>query len=73
MQTFPLIRMPQPGAFQMGGIVGVADLAGCTGVCFNSDPFAFGPVCWNLKNAEQIPFMPLRGQQGLFKVNYEVK
>jgi hypothetical protein len=54
-----------------GGVVGVALLSGIT----NHDetplesPWAFGPYCWHLSAPRQVPFSPLRGQQGLFEVN----
>lgn len=63
---FPSIALPHTGDFQRGGIVGQAVLLDV--VAFSLSPWFFGPFGWVLSGARPRPFVPLRGQLGLFTV-----
>lgn len=57
---------PYQLSFQLGGIVGVADITDCVQ---NSDsPWFCGPFGFVLARARPLPFKPLRGALGLFDV-----
>jgi ASCH domain len=53
---------------QCGGIVGRAELVAC--VRHSDSPWFVGRYGFVLENATPLPFLPLRGQLGLFEVRY---
>lgn len=55
-----------PTEFQCGGIVGVATIADC--VTESDSPWFFGKYGFVLTDAKPLPFQPLRGALGFFKV-----
>lgn len=64
---------PLRSALEFGAAIGVVDLvdvkrkAECGG-----DPFAFGPVCFELANPRRLPRpVPMRGQLSLWNVDVE--
>lgn len=54
------------GYFDMGGIVGIANLTDC--VPQSSSPWFVGPYGFVMENAQQLPFLPYRGALGFFEV-----
>lgn len=56
--------------FEFGGIVGIVTIAGCVGR--SSSPWFVGEYGFVLKDARPLPFVPLRGQLGLFDVPSEI-
>lgn len=68
-EGFILAKCPHlPGRDQLprGGIVGVAELVGC--VTRSDSEWFFGPIGFILRNARPLPFVPCRGQLGIFEV-----
>jgi hypothetical protein len=58
------------GDAQRGGIVGVVEITGC---CVDSEsPWFVGEYGFMLANARPIPFIPMRGQLGLFNLPDDV-
>lgn len=53
-----------------GGIVGIVDLVDI--VTKSRDPWFGGPYGWRLENQRELPFVPWKGQQGLFEIPDEV-
>lgn len=54
----------RPAAFDLGGLVGEAEIVGCvTGM---SSRWFFGPYGFVIRNARPLPFRPCRGQLGFF-------
>ena len=53
-----------PEVLEQGGIVGMVQLVDC--VTSSRSKWFEGPVGWVLKNPKKLPFMPLKGQLGLF-------
>jgi hypothetical protein len=53
-----------PEELEQGGIVGMVELVEC--VTSSRSKWFEGPVGWVLKNPKKLPFMPLKGQLGLF-------
>lgn len=53
-----------PERFQMGGIVGLAQLEDC--VTSSPSKWFEEPIGWVLSNPKKLPFIPLKGQLGLF-------
>jgi hypothetical protein len=53
-----------PEGFDFGGIVGVAQLEDC--VTTSRSRWFIGPVGWVLSNPRRLPFIPMKGQLGLF-------
>jgi hypothetical protein len=53
-----------PDTFQTGGIVGMAQLDDC--VKKSPSKWFEGPIGWQLSKRKKLPFMPLKGQLGLF-------
>lgn len=63
-----LFELPPKEEIQTGGIVGAVDIVDCIE---NSDsPWFFGKFGFVLKNAEAVPFLPLKGKLGFFEVNF---
>jgi hypothetical protein len=59
--------IPEPEAFQMGGIIGKVNLKKMVR-SKDYSPWMFGPRGWVLEKPEPMKFIPHRGQQGLFNV-----
>jgi hypothetical protein len=55
--------------FQLGGIIGQARLVDC--VRQHPSPWFFGKYGFVLDKVKPLPFLPLRGQLGFFKVSPE--
>jgi hypothetical protein len=53
-----------PDDLPLGGIVGITCLVDC--VACSDSPWFSGPVGWKLADSRPLPFIPLRGQLGLF-------
>ena len=53
-----------PEEFETGGIVGMVRLEDC--VTKSSSKWFEGPVGWVLSKPKRLPFIPLKGQLGLF-------
>lgn len=63
-QTFP--EIPLPTQWDLGGIVGKANLTDCvTGM---DSKWFFGDYGFVFENAEELPFKPCKGQLGFFEV-----
>lgn len=61
------IKMPQPDEFERGGIVGMMDVVDC--VDYSASPwYNRGCYGWIVRTAMPLPFRPLKGKLGLFKV-----
>jgi hypothetical protein len=58
--------MPHPGEYEMGGIIGHVTLS--TVVTSSASPWFSGKYGFVLVGAAPAPFIPLRGQLGLFDV-----
>lgn len=54
----------------VGGIVGVAEVVDC--VSGHGSPWFVGPYGFVIRNARLLPFMPMKGQLGFFKAEYDV-
>lgn len=62
--------MPSPVHFKTGGIIGKANLVR---MCKKHDsPWFFGSWGWVFEDPEEMKFMPIKGQLGIFTVNYDV-
>ena len=61
------LALPDPGEFERGGIVGLAELVDC--VTQHDSPWFWGPYGFVLRKARPLPFQPLRGMLGLFPVS----
>ena len=53
-----------PDEFETGGVIGMVHLERC--VTSSRSKWFHGPIGWVLSNARTIPFIPLKGQLGLF-------
>lgn len=63
--VFPDIPLPNIGDFEMGGIVGRAELVDC--VRDHVSPWFSGTYGFVFRNAEPLPLMPCRGMLGFFR------
>lgn len=61
------LALPEPWEFELGGIVGIAEITDC--VMKHDSPWFFGQYGFVLENARQIQFVPLRGKLRFFDVN----
>jgi hypothetical protein len=61
------IAMPSPAQFELGGIVGLAELVDC--VTRHDSPWFTGPYGFVLQNARPLPFVAVRGRLRFFKVH----
>jgi hypothetical protein len=52
--------------FPTGGILGIADLVDC--VSSHTSPWFEGPYGFVLKNPRPVPFYPLKGALGIFRI-----
>lgn len=66
---FPDIAMPDPEAFERGGIVGMAEMTGC--VTCSDDRFFAGPYGFTLQTAKPCGFIPMAGKLSFFEVELE--
>jgi hypothetical protein len=64
------INMPEINKFEMGGIVGSAEIIDC--VTQHNSQWFFGPYGFVLKNARKLKFVPLGGRLNFFNVKVEV-
>ena len=55
-----------PKTFDLGGIVGLVNVMEC--VAESRSVWMQGPVGWKLSNARTLPFLPVRGKLGLFRL-----
>jgi len=60
------VKLPPFGELERGGIVGRAEIVDC--VDQDASPWFFGDFGFVLKNARPLPFRPLKGRLGFFKV-----
>lgn len=67
LAKFPELRAAMPQQYELGGIVGHAQLVACTTA--SSSPFFTGPYGFVMHAARPVPFVPLRGQLGFFEVD----
>jgi ASCH domain len=71
---FPLTQVPGMPAraqdYETGGIVGIATLIDV--VTASTSPWFRGTYGWLLRDARPLPFVPLRGQLGLFPVSASI-
>lgn len=56
------VRLPE--TFETGGVVGMAELDDC--VTRSRSKWFEGPVGWVLSRPRRLPFVPMKGQLGLF-------
>lgn len=56
-----------PDDLPLRGIIGVVEVTGV--VTRSNSPWFDGPYGWTLANPREVPFVPLRGSQGLFDVD----
>jgi hypothetical protein len=71
IRLFALARGVQlPEDFERGGIVGMVQLVDC--VTSSRSKWFEGPVGWVLSKPKKLPFIPLKGQLGLFDPPDEV-
>lgn len=76
LRSHPAMRhiehaLPKPEDLQRGGIVGKANLVGCTRV--HESPFFVGPFGHMLQDAEPVPFQPCKGALGYFNLPQGVR
>ena len=62
----PGVPLPQEDTLPRGGIVGIARLVDC--VRHHPSPWFVGPWGFVLAEVRPLPFLPIRGQLGLFPV-----
>lgn len=58
----------QPCDFDLGGIVGEAEIVDC--VTSNTSRWFFGPFGFVIRNARPLPFRPCRGMLGFFTPDF---
>lgn len=61
-------HIERPDAFDVGGIVGEAEIVGC--VSASPSPWFCGPYGFLIRNARLLPFRPCRGQLGFFEPDF---
>ncbi len=61
-------QIERPCDFDMGGIVGEAEIVGC--VTESRSPWFRGPFGFLIRNARPLPFRPCRGALGFFTPDY---
>lgn len=66
LEHFPRLRAVLPAQYELGGIVGRAQLVNC--VQHHISPWFTGPWGFVMYEPRPLPFVPLRGQLGLFTV-----
>lgn len=68
VQDWPWPKIERPDDFEVGGIVGEAEIIDC--VTASSSPWFFGPYGFILRNARPLPFRPCRGMLGFFTPDF---
>jgi len=68
---FPIDVLPARTNFPTGGIVGVVTIERMVR-SLHFSPWMFGPWGWVLSDPKPLPFIPYKGQLGLFNVPGEV-
>lgn len=58
----------RPEDFDMGGIVGEAEIVDC--VTISASPWFFGPYGFVIRHARLLPFRPCRGALGFFRPDF---
>jgi hypothetical protein len=67
-ERIALLGIKIPDDLPTRGIVGIVEV---TGVVTQADtPWFEGPYGWSLANPSELPFVPVRGAQGLFEIDY---
>lgn len=61
-------HIERPEDFDMGGIVGQAEIVDC--VTTSRSPWFFGPYGFVIRNACLLPFQPCRGALGFFRPDF---
>lgn len=67
LQHFPQLRAVLPQQYDLGGIVGRAQLVNC--VQHHASPWFTGPYGFVMFDARPLPFVRLRGQLGIFSTD----
>ncbi len=67
-KAFPNIPLPDVERFDMGGIVGSAEIVDC--VNQSDDPWFFGKFGFVMKNAKPCVMVPCKGALGFFRPDY---
>ncbi|MCS4265946.1 ASCH domain-containing protein [Serratia sp. BIGb0163] len=60
-------HFPDRDSFYRGGIVGVATITDC--VNESGSPWFFGPVGFQLADAHELPFRPMKGRLSFFETH----
>lgn len=63
------IKLPDPEDFQLGGLVGKAQVVDC--VTQHESPWFFGPFGFVIEDAQPLDFYPMPGKLGFFEFNFE--
>lgn len=66
LDHFPHLRAELPQQYELGGIVGIAQVVNC--VQRHDSPWFTGPYGHVLYGARPLPFVPHRGELGYFNV-----
>lgn len=61
------MRLPTKDEITIGGIIGILNFVDV--VEESDDPWFNGPIGWVFKTRRKLPFLPLKGQLGIFNVN----
>lgn len=67
LRTKKVADLPEPSAFDRGGIVGQAEIVDC--VARHPSHWFSGPYGFVLRNARPLPFRPQPGRLGFFEVD----
>ena len=67
LDVFPGLRAALPNQYELGGIVGKAQLVSC--VQSHASRWFTGPYGFVMLDPRPLSFVPLRGQLGLFEVD----
>lgn len=62
-----------PNHFDLGGIVGVANLIDCVATCtdeYDADWHQPDMIAWVLRDSQPLPFYPVKGRLNLFHLDY---
>ncbi|CAI1622745.1 ASCH domain [Serratia quinivorans] len=60
-------HLPDRDSFYRGGIVGVATVTDC--VSESTSPWFFGPAGFQLADAQELPFRPMKGRLSFFETH----
>ena len=61
-------QIPPREELQFGGIIGTAFMNGCVRISIS--PWFTGPIGFRLSNPKPVPFIPIVGRMGFFKVDW---